>query len=84
MSTRRRPSRSKETASGSVNGDFADSVGFGKDAVAVGADDLEAPETGDEDGEDDRNHVLGGSELGERELLDATVGTFGEAVGSWG
>ena len=71
----------EEAATGSVDGNLADAVGFGEDLVAVGADDLEAPESGEEDGEDERDEILGGGELGGRELLGAAVGSFGEAVG---
>ena len=74
MSTRRRPSRSKSLAARGEDGDFADAVGFGEDAVAVGAEDLQAPEAGDEDGEDERDEVLGGVKLAGGQLLVAAVG----------
>ena len=71
----------EEAAAGSEDGNFADAVGFGEDAVAIGADDLETPEADEEDGEDERDDVLGGGELGGRELFGAAVGAFGVAVG---
>ena len=64
----------EEAASGGEDGDLADAVGFGEDAVAVGSYDLEAPEADDQDGEDERDVVLGEVKLDCGELFLAGVG----------
>lgn len=49
----------EEAASGGEDGNLAGAVGFGEDAVAVGTYDLEAPEADYQDGQDERDIVLG-------------------------
>jgi hypothetical protein len=67
----------EEASARGEDGDLADSVGLGEDAVAIGADDLEAPETHDEGDEDKRDYVLRDSELERGELLFAAEWVIG-------
>jgi hypothetical protein len=67
----------EELATGGENGDFADTVGFGERTEAFGIEHLKAPESGEEDGENQRDEILGGMELSDRQLLGLAGGAGG-------
>jgi len=64
----------EELAAGGEDGDFADTICFGERAETFGVEHLEAPESGEEDGEDKRDEVLGGVELADGQLLGLADG----------
>jgi hypothetical protein len=64
----------EELAAGGEDGDLADAVGFGERTEAFGVKYLEAPESGEEDGEDNRDEILDGVELADGQLLGLAVG----------
>ena len=78
----------EQAAARGEDGDLADAVGLGEDAVVLRADDLQAIEAGDEDGENGGDDVLRGVQLAGRDLLfaaaDAAAGTDGRARGRGG
>ena len=59
------------------HGILADAVGLGEHAVAVRAEDLQAPHPGGEHGEEQHDEVLGRVQLACRDLLIAGVVAFG-------
>jgi hypothetical protein len=64
----------KEFAARSEDRDFADTVGFGERTEALGVEHLETPEADEKNGEDQRDEVLDGVELGDGQLLGLAAG----------
>jgi hypothetical protein len=75
----------EELAAGGEDGDLADTVGFGERTETFGVEYLEAPESGEEDGENKRDEILGGVQLAHGQLLGFAVGAhvlgFGMGMG---
>jgi hypothetical protein len=71
----------EELAAGGEDGDFADTVGFGEGTEAFGVEYLEAPESGKEDGENQRDEILGGVEFADGQLLGLANGAGGLGMG---
>jgi hypothetical protein len=71
----------EDLAARGEDGDFADAIGFGEGTEVFGVEDLEAPESGEEDDEDERDEILGGVKLADGELLGFAVGAGGLGFG---
>jgi hypothetical protein len=65
----------EELAARGEDGDFADTVGFGERTETFGVEYLETPEPGEEDGEYQRDEILGGVELADGQLLGLASGS---------
>jgi hypothetical protein len=63
----------EETAARGEDGDLANAIGLGEGAEVVGTKNLEAPETCDENDENNRDDVLGRVKLARRYLLGFAV-----------
>ena len=63
----------EDAAARGEDGNLADAVLFGGSAVVLRAEDLQVPEAGDEDGEDENDDVLGRVQLDGGELFFAVV-----------
>jgi hypothetical protein len=61
----------EELAAGREDGDFADAVGFSEGVVILSADDLETPESEDENAHDGRDDVLDDGEADSRQFFFA-------------
>jgi hypothetical protein len=73
----------EELSAGSEDGNLADTVGFGERTEAFGVENLEAPESGEEDDENQRDEILGGMELADGQLFGLADGAGGVGFGMW-
>ena len=70
----------EELAARGEDGNLADAVGLGERTEAFGVEDLEAPETDEEDGENQRDEVLDGVKLADGQLFGFAVGADGSGL----
>ena len=65
----------EEFSAGGKDGNFADAVGFCERTEAFGVENLEPPEAGKEDRENERDEILGRVKLADGQLLGLVGGT---------